>query len=117
MNIMIDFDQILLNIGKEYNVRRFSMDYAQIEFDILFDGYNYIFIGVLYENGEVILTDFADYTPLCDWSDEEVPNVERICEKYGITFRNFHIECQYHSNDDIKNYIDCLLALKEKYIK
>lgn len=114
---MKDFEVALETIGKEYPVRRMLETYAQIELDDLFDDYDFIFIGVLYENGQVILTDFADYAPLCNWEDEDVPEVEKICQKYGIAFNNYHIECIYHSNDDIKNYIDCLLALKEKYIK
>ena len=58
------FEKALKEIGKEYSVRRVNMTYAQIEFDILFDAYNYIFIGVLYEDNKVILTDFADYAQI-----------------------------------------------------
>ena len=111
------FEIALETIKKEYPVRRVNDKYAQIELDILFDDYNYIFIGVLYEKGQVILTDMADYAPLCDWEDEDIPGVSKICQKYGITIINYHIECLYHSNKDVKNYLDCLLALKRKYVK
>ena len=47
---MNDFEKALEEIKKEYPVRRMGDNYAQIEFDILFDAYNCIFIGVLFEN-------------------------------------------------------------------
>ena len=114
---MNKFEEALDRISQEYDIRRLNQNYAQIEFDILFDPYNYIFIGVLYENEKVILTDFADYAPLCDWEDEDIPDIEKICQKHQITFFNYHIECLYQSNDDVKRYLECLLELKEKYIK
>ena len=109
------FEKALKEIGKEYSVRRVNMTYAQIEFDILFDAYNYIFIGVLYEDNKVILTDFADYAQICPWEDKDIPDIEKICQKHNIVFRNYHIECLYNSNEDVKNYLECLLELKEKY--
>ena len=112
---MNTFEKALAEIQKDYSVRRFNSTYAQIEFDILFDDYNFIFIGVLYEDEKVILTDFADYAEICPWEDDNIHEVEAICQKYGVTFRNYHIERLYHSNEDVKLYLDCLLELKEKY--
>ena len=109
------FEKALVEIRKDYNVVQFTTTYAQIEFDILFDDYNYIFIGVLFEDNKVILTDFADYAELCPWEDDNIHEVEEICQKHGVTFKNYHIERIYHSNEDIKLYLDCLLELKEKY--
>lgn len=83
---MIDFEKILTTIGKDYPVRRMNQSYAQIELDILFDDYNYIFIGVLLEEDKVILTDFADYAEICEWEDEDIAKIEKICSKHGITF-------------------------------
>lgn len=105
-----------MEIQKDYTVRRISATYAQIEFDILFDDYNYIFIGVLFEDNKVLLTDMADYAELCPWEDDNIHEVKAICQKYGVTFNNYHIERLYQSNDDIKKYLDCLLELKEKYV-
>lgn len=110
------FEAALQEIQKQYPLRRMGKHYAQIELDILFDPYNYIFIGVLFENDQVLLTDMADYAPLCDWEDENVPEVEAICASFGIAFHNYHIECVYHSNGDVKRYLDCLLSLRERYI-
>ena len=112
----MNFDRILEEINKDYPTRRMSEFYAQIELDILFDGYNYIFIGVLFEDNKVILTDFADYAPLCNWEDKDIPDVNKICEKHHVVFRNYHIEKIYNSNQDIKDYLNCLLELKDKYI-
>ena len=114
---MNDFDSALKNIEKEYPLRRISTTYAQIEFDILFDDYNYIFIGVLFEDNEVILTDMADYSQLDYWHEENLPEVEKICREYGVRFNNWNIECLYHSNEDIKRYLDCLLAIKDRFVK
>ena len=114
---MNTFEKALAEIRKDYNVVQFTTTYAQIEFDILFDDYNYIFIGVLFEDNKVILTDMADYAEICPWEDDNIHEVEAICQKYGVTFNNYHIERIYHSNDDIKKYLDCLLALKDKYIE
>ena len=109
------FEKALAEIRKDYNVVQFTTTYAQIEFDILFDDYNYIFIGVLFEDNKVILTDMADYAEICPWEDDDIYEVEAICQKYGVTFKNYHIERLYHSNEDVKLYLDCLLELKEKY--
>lgn len=114
---MDKYENALAEISKEYAIRRISATYAQIEFDILFDAYNYIFIGVLYEDNKVILTDFADYAQICPWEDKDIPELEKICEKHNLVFNNYHIECLYNSNEDIKNYLDCLLELKEKYAR
>ena len=114
---MNDFEKALEEIKKEYPVRRMGDNYAQIEFDILFDAYNCIFIGVLFENNQVILTDMADYAQLFSFINEEedVIDIAKICQRHGITFRNYHIECIYHNNDDVKHYLDCLLELSDAY--
>ena len=112
---MNTFEKALAEIRKDYNVVQFTTTYAQIEFDILFDDYNYIFIGILFEDNKVILTDMADYAEICPWEDDNIHEVETICQKHGVTFKNYHIERLYHSNEDVKLYLDCLLELKEKY--
>lgn len=112
---MKTYEKALEEIKKEYPIRRMYATYAQIEFDILFDSYNYIFIGVLFEDDKVILTDLAEYAQICPWEDEDIPELEKLCQKYGVTFKNYHIERLYHSNEDVKKYLDCLLELKEKY--
>lgn len=112
---MNKFEKTLEEIKKEYQVRMLTTTYAQIETDILFDAYNYIFIGVLFEDDKIYLTDCAEYTQTCQWEDEDVPEVEKICQKHNLTFKNFHIECFYRSNEDIKNYMECLLELRDKY--
>ena len=111
------FEETLKEIGKKYPVRRMTSTYAQIELDELFDWYNYIFIGVYYRKDEnqVILTDNADYAPLCKWEEEDLPEVEKICNKHHINFNDWHIECIYQSNKDVKNYLECLRELSEKY--
>ena len=111
------FEKALQEIGKEYPVRRMTTTYAQIELDELFDLHNYIFIGVFYDkdNNIVLLTDNADYAPVCGWEEENLPEVEKICKKHNITFSNWHIKCVYQSNQDVKNYLDCLKELSEKY--
>jgi len=111
------FEKALEEIGKEYSVRRMYEHYAQIEFDILFDAYNYIFIGVLLEDNKIILTDMADYAQICPWEDEDIKDIENICNSHGIIFNNYHIECLYTNNEDVKHYLDCLLELKEKYVQ
>lgn len=113
MNI---FDKALQKIKSEFPVRQYTTTYAQIDFDILFDPYNYIFVGVLYEDEKIILTDCADYAQICPWKDEDYPEVEKICAKHGLKFINWHIECLYKDNRDIKNYLNCILELKEKYV-
>ena len=115
---MNTFEKALENIAKEYPVRRMSQTYAQIDFlDLLFDAYNCMYIGILYEGDEVILTDYANYAEICEWEDEDIKDIEKICHKHGITFINYHIECLYQSNEDVKHYLDCLLELKEIYAK
>lgn len=91
--------------------------YAQIEFDILFDFGNYLFIGVLFEKGKTILTDMANYSELDYWQEEDLPEVEKICGEFGVTFHNWHIECPYRENKDVQRYKDCLLALKNRFVE
>ena len=114
---MDNFEKALEEIRKEYEVRRMTSTYAQIELDEFFDWHNYIFIGILYlkDSGQVLLTDNADYAPLCGWEEENLPEVEKICRKHHIAFNNWHIECIYHCNQDVDNYLECLRELSEKY--
>lgn len=113
---MNGFDEILKTIGKDYPVRKMTSTYAQIEFDILFDFGNYVFIGVLSREGEALLTDMADYSQLDYWDEEDLPEVERICGQYGVRFHNWHIERPYQSNEDVQKFLDCILALKERFV-
>lgn len=115
---MNDFQKVIANIKKEYpTVRQMFEHYAQIDFDILFDPWNYMFIGIYAEDGKIILTDNAQYVETCQIEDEDYQNVAKICEKHGLVFNNWHIECDYNSNKDIKKYLDCLYELQEKYAK
>ena len=113
---MNKFEQAIEEIKKVFPIRKLTTTYAQIETEDLFDSYNYIFIGVLFEGDKVILTDNADYAQLMPWCEEEYKQIENICKKHNLSFKNWNIECEYHSNQDVKNYLDCLLELKEKYI-
>ena len=70
---------------------------------------------MLYEDDKIYLTDFAEYAEVCPWEDKDIPELEKICRKHHIVFKNYHIECLYKSNKDIKNYLDCILELKKKY--
>ena len=111
------FEKALSQIGKEYTVRKLTTTYAQIDFlDELFDAYNCMFIGVLFEDNQVILTDNADYAEICRWEEKDLVDVKAICDKHHIIFKNWHIECVYQNNQDIKNYLDCLRELSEKYV-
>ena len=112
---MNKFEKALSDIKKDYPVRQITTTYAQIEFQILFDSYNFIFIGILFEDDKIILTDFAEYAQICPWEDKDIPELEKICQSHNITFKNYHIECLYHSNQDVKNYLDCILELRDKY--
>ena len=114
---MNDYEKALEQIKKQFPVRRMTQTYAQIELDILFDAYNYIFIGVLYENNQILLTDMAEYAEVCQWEDEDIEDIKKICQQYRVIFNNYNIECVYRSNQDVKSYLDCLLALQEKYVE
>ena len=109
------FEKALSQIGKEYTVRKLTTTYAQIELDELFDSYNYIFVGVLFEDNQVILTDNADYAETCKWEEKDLADVKAICDKHHIIFKNWHIECVYQNNQDIKDYLECLRKLSRKY--
>ena len=114
---MNDFEKALEQIKVDFPIRQLTTTYAQIELDILFDSYNFIFIGILYEDNKILLTDCADYAEICPWEDEDYPEIERICAKHGLRFNNWTIECEYKNNKDIRHYLDCLLELKEKYAR
>ena len=113
---MNKFEKALEEIKKDYPVRQITKTYAQIEFQILFDSYNFIFIGILFENDDVLLTDFAEYAQICPWEDKDIPDLEKICQKHHLVFKNYHIECPYRSNQDIKNFLDTILELRKKYV-
>ena len=110
----MNFDEALKEIGKEYNVRQKYENYAQIEFDELFDGYNYMYIAIRVHQGKVLLTDNAGYADLVDY-DYYQNEILKLVEKYGLVFDDYYIEKEYHDNSDVKAYVDFLYELRDNY--
>ena len=110
----MNFEEALEKIAKEYNVRRMYENYAQIEPDELFDDYNFIFIGVRYYDGRVLLTDNADYAELVDYDHYE-KEIIKLTKKHHLCFNNYNIEKDYHDNSDVEAYLEFLYDLRDNY--
>lgn len=107
----MDKEKIFNQIAQEYKVRWAHSRGLNIDFeDVMLDPYNYAFVAVLLMDERVVLTDFADTTQII----ELMPDViQKVCKKHGITWDDCYIECEYHSNDDINRYKECLKELAE----
>ena len=106
----MEFRKALEEIKKEYEFRWVNSTCVQIDSEQLLDPYNYCFVDILNENGEALLTDFADNMQIITLPEEKV---KEICKKHNITWNNYNLECWYTSNQDIKNYFECLAEITE----
>ena len=90
----MEFEKAIKEIEKEYKFRWLNKNCIQIDSEQLLDAYNCCFVDVLNKNGQALLTDFADHMQI-------------------ITLNDYHLECNYASNQDIKNYFACLAEISE----
>lgn len=101
------FDQI----AKDFEVRWAHSKGLNVDFmDVWLDPYNIAFIGVLLMDDKIILTDFADTAQIVDFTAEEF---QEICKKHGITWDDWTMEREYHSNDDIVKFKECLAEISD----
>lgn len=109
-------DKIFEQIKKDYpDTRWVSSTCIQINFmDFMLDPYNFAFVCLLFEDDKMILTDFADNEEVFEFPIEKY---KEICAKHNITWNDYHFECIYNSNDDIKRYKECLEELAEYNFK
>ena len=104
--------EIFDEIAEDYDVRWAHSKGLNVDFmDVMLDPYHYAFIGVLLMDDKTLLTDFADTAQIIDLSPDEF---KRICEKHGLSWNDYYIELEYHSNKDIAKYKQCLIELAEK---
>ncbi len=106
----MEFKKALEEIGKEYKFRWLNQGCVQIDTEQLLDPYNYCFVDVLNDNGEALLTDFADHMQIITLPEEKV---KELCKKYNIIWNDYNLECKYTSNKDIKNYFEFLAEITE----
>ena len=106
----MEFKEALKNIEKEYKYRWLNGTCVQIDSEQLLDAFNCCFVNVINHNGNALLTDFADNMQVITLPEEKV---KEICKKHNITWNNYHLECVYTSNQDIKNYFECLAEIAD----
>ena len=107
----MEFKQAIKNIEKEYKIRWASSTCVQIDTDQFLDAFNYCFVSILDEDGRALITDFADNMEVITLPIERV---QEICKQHNIVWNNYHLECEYTSNDDIKRYFECLQQITDE---
>ena len=107
----MEYKEALKEIAKEYPIDENSKTYSQIDTDILFDEDNYIFIGVLSRENKTLLVDYAEYAQLVDY-DKYEKQIKELANKYHISINDYHIEKEYSSYEDIKEFTKFLLKLR-----
>ena len=107
----MDFKTAISIIEKEYKFRWVNKGCVQIETTQLLDPFNSVMLALFDNNGVVMLTDFADNMQVITLSEERV---QQICKQHDITWNNYHLECIFKSNDDIKRYLECLSQITEE---
>lgn len=109
-------EKIFEQIKKDYpDTRWVSSTCIQISFmDLMLDPYNFAFVCLLFEDDKMILTDFADNEEVFEFPIEKY---QEICAKHNITWNDYHFECIYNGNDDIKRYKECLEELADYNFK
>lgn len=110
----MEFKKALKEIEKEYQYRWLNNTCVQIDTKKLLDEYNCCFVDVLNENGQALLTDFANHMQIITLPEGKV---KEICKKHHITWNNYHLECVYTNNQDIKNYFACLEEISKNMQK
>ena len=96
-----------------YDVRWMNSNAIQIDFDFLFDDFNCAFADVIFTDGKILITDYAEYEEILDEHTEE--DIAEICVKHDCRFDNYHIEKEYNSIDDVKKYEACILEIRKFY--
>ena len=104
----MEFEKALKEIEKEYKFRWLNKTCVQIDSEQMLDPYNCCFVDVIDEDGKTLLTDFAENMQIITLPEDKV---KEICKKHNITWNNYHLECVYNTNQDIKNYFDCLAEI------
>ena len=107
----MNFKTAVSIIEKEYKFDWVNKGCIQIESTQLLDPYNCCMVALYDNNGVALLADFADNMQIITLSEEQV---KEICKKHNIMFNDYHLECIFTGNDDIKRYLECLAEITEK---
>lgn len=107
----MDRQAIFDQIGKDYKVRWAHSKGLNVDFDdVWIDPYHIAYLGVLLMDDKILLTDFADVAQIVDFTPEEF---KEICAKHNISWNDYYMEREYHSNKDIQDYKECLMEIAE----
>lgn len=107
----MDFKTAISIIEKEYSFRWVNKGCIQIETTQLLDPFNCCMLALFDKNGVALLTDFADNMQVITLPEKRV---QEICKQHNIIYNNYHLECIFKSNDDIKRYFECLQQITDE---
>lgn len=101
----MNFNQALTEIKKEYSTITQAPQIEMIAINKLLDPFNTYFVVLKERNGKAILSDLAK---TCDIIELEEEEYVEICKKYNLNFSNWDINCEFTSNDTLRNFISFL---------
>lgn len=98
-------------VKQEYNTIMYAPNQEVIDLDQLLTFTNCYYITLFNDGGIVKITDMACTQEHIEHTEEEW---NKICNKYGFAFNNWHIEKVFTGIDDVHNFIALLDEVKEK---
>ena len=106
----MNFNEAYKQIKEKYDIRKETLDTANIDTDIMIDEINGLSVGLVQNGDKAVLTDYAD---LVNDFELDTAKVEQICKKYDVGFKNYAIEKTYNSLDDLEQYLNCIEEILE----
>ena len=103
----MEFKQALSTLNRYFKLKQTTIDVYQILIDKELNEQNLCFLALKDINGIAYLTDYGTTCELVQ-TDEQI--LKAICEKNGVVFNNFKVECPFNSTKDIEKM---LLAFDE----
>ena len=80
-----------------------------------FDGYAYLFCGIIVHEGRYLIVDNASFSEDIDYEYDH-DGVLKILNEYDVRLdKGGYLETPYYDNSDIERFFDCLMELGEKY--
>ncbi len=106
----MDFVKCLENVKKLYKIYNENKDFFCVDCNKLLTDYEYIFIAIKNVNGNAVICDFANNLQNINIPEEKI---KEICKKYDVIFNDYNLSKIYNSNNDLTQYINCILKLSK----
>lgn len=102
----MNLNEAIQLINTRYKTYQRATDVVEIQVNKSLNLNNYYYIALTQFNGKLILTDIAETANiLYDITEDQW---KTLCEKYNITFNDWHLETEFKTLADLDRFIALL---------